>query len=392
MAEVKFEPVLFIAWGDRENMLGPHFETAGQQALMMAPGKRLRPLPVILRLDANNGIHILDGAGSAILSFSFNGDFSRKTNTGVTANATVIDFLPGSNWYILLYRMDNGQYVVRKTDDTGAVLWTTPVAQENVSPGKIVLANGKIFISSQSDPHTLFEMAAGNGNTFDKKQLEQPMARPFGITSGEIISATYFPDLQRRGIAIYEPATGTESKTVCAKELYGPLSSAIGADDEKNCYLFSSNATNSAHGLLKIDTTGHILNQINFPMFSTGKDHELITITTDGNQLKIVRSASPGKEQTVQVSEEMREYLPGRMNIVGLEQDQLVIDLLGKQGGFEKRVLAGPDGKWIKEMPVAEETVIAHVPSYVNWAVSGNGMLYFPFCNEHGIMVIKTKI
>src|SRR5690606_22279204 len=121
-----------------------------------------------------------------------------------------------------------------KINDSGIVLWTRYMEDEIPSPDKLTFSNGRLYIFSQLNINTLLEISILNSDIIEKRMMPESMIRSFGTATGELVGTIYSPDIRRRGITIYSAENQTQTKSICTKEIYGPLASNIGADNEKN--------------------------------------------------------------------------------------------------------------------------------------------------------------
>lgn len=238
------EPTLFIRWGTGPDEATPRLSDSAAGGLQVDRQVRRQIAPLRLRLDPAGGYHVHSPGDGAVLAFDPQGRFVAK----VALAGDVVDLAVTADRYVALVDEGRGRAVLAIGRDQPSG-WR---AEVDDGVDRLVAAGDAIFLSRSLAPTALDELDAATGAKRGTRALGHDAIDPVAAPDGTIVAATYFDSARRRGVLVFDPASGRTAVAAADAELYGTLLGAIGATAAHELVVYGPTRSDAAAAIFTL--------------------------------------------------------------------------------------------------------------------------------------------
>ncbi len=334
---------------------------------------------------------ILEAGGAAIVGL--NGDNNTTFRTQLDQGGRILDFIALKDSYLLLRKQK--EIFIERVEMDGAMQWSRFLSDDDLKDADQLLWNGqRLFVTSGRSQADLLEIDPGTGNTI-KKIVRDAGGKPSVLIAGDrVLTVAYFPEARKRGISIYDLNTGEEDARPFDNQWYGPLATAIGADDQNRVTMFTIPAFGAETGLLRLDGEGKLDNKWRTIGFATGTDHKAIySGNVRDNKLTVQRWQSKSMEISWEIPVDLLKEAPkGRFEYAGPDASQShQFYFRDDMGYYHSALSCGSDGK-VEVRKFAEGEIITRMQPASTWLVQSDGAVLIPVTSAKGLSILRIEI
>ena len=377
------EPTLFIHWGTGPDQATPRYSELVAGGLQARPPNRRRVQPLRLRLDAAGGYHVHSPGDGAILSFDAHTRFVAKV--ALPAAGDVLDFAVGPLAYLALFDTGGGRALVA-VDRAGTASWRRADLDADVD--RVVLTQSGLFLSASLQPGSLLELEAATGATRRRHALPHEAIDPVAAPDGVLVAATYLPDLRRRGVLTYDPATGQTAIAAAGPELYATLLGVVGTTAAHELVIHGPTRSDPQTSLFIVGPDAQVRRHVGLDAILAPAPGE-ITVGRFVDATLVLDGKRPGLPATVALPDAMRSVAPERLDLVEVGPRRIVFDVRAPDGvTAERQALDVTSGQ---TAPVATGHAPVLIPGMqppTTWQVAGDGRVLIPVVSEAGLAIV----
>lgn len=417
------ELIVSVPWGNDIQQIYPKLIDYPNFGEMSPEQQRKIYAPLRMKLDAEEGIHILNngnrdiqnGENIFITHFTSSGNVQGKTplpkNQPRITNRRIIDFVvdQGLNCYLLekfnLDKVDHNR--LTKLNITGEIIWQR-VGNYSSSVNKFDEMNGdfnkflidhksNLYLTSNTHPQLIAQIQPKSGNVAKIYSLRNGSNKVFINGQSNILSTVYFPEQNKRGLYMFDFESGEEKTTIGGDELYGLLLYPFGIDNQLNCYVYQLADDTNLPAIVQISLAGKIIHrEIIKDLVVRPDDNTIFTHYIHNNTIEIVGYAPDGKVK--QWSWKLpNDYSSDETNNYKLikvdEENKFYIFTGDKPGYLGKLLIFSENGNLEKEIypPPNLLSLESSVQSFIYWQVDSEGRIYFPITDPSGFKVVRLN-
>jgi hypothetical protein len=214
--------------------------------------------------------------------------------------------------------------------------------------------------------------------------------RPFAAPDGALVSATYFPKENRRGVLVYQPEGGRESAAVADAVLYGPLTQAIGTNAAHDLYVFGQGLNEAWPSLIAVGADAKERKRVALAaLLVAGPGRPVISAHFAGSELQLSLNGQPKR---VELPARLREHLPSRLVLVDADAERAVFDLRDQVGYSADRVALRFATGALEEVSTGGAALVPGLQSVETWQVGADGRVYAVVTSEEGVTVVVIEL
>jgi hypothetical protein len=384
-----FQQVMFVKWGSGADEATPRYEEVVAGGRQSRAANRKLVAPLTLRLDQQGRFHLYSPGDGAILARQH----AVVGRTSLDASdSEAIDFAPSTDGYHVLFRDPARAALLVSIDRSGAVRWRrNDLASE---PDRVVLTPSGLFVGGRLTPESWLQIDAETGSTIGRLELTHVAMRPFIAPDGALVSATYFPELRRRGVLVVDPNTRRETAAVADKQLYGPLTRAFGTDAAHALYLFGQAAEQTSSSVLVIGSDAKLQHSLPLDaLFAPGPGRPVVAARFVGSEIHLLGLHGAKSTEQVALPARLRDLMPERLTLIAADRRQLVFDLRDELGFAADRVTLDRVTGAIEPVGTADDcALVPGMQPIETWDVSAEGAVHVPVVSEEGLSVVRIDL
>jgi hypothetical protein len=422
--QFSLEVFVTAPWGDGLEAIPEVLEDYPAFGEMSPAQMRRVRAPVRIRLDTAGGLHALADAparaGVDVFVYHFDATGQLRGRTRILQLAAtearttrIADYAVAADGSVyLLERIQPGgtspeQNRLRKLNCAGETQWvrTGLSSNEQFDPhtltGRItaLLIDGRsrLYLAALNPSGTISEIDVASGGTARVHAAAIVGGDVFMNERGIAYYIAYFPESRRRGIAVFDPASGHLRPTVFGSDAYGWLTYPLGVDTSSNVYAWkdASVARVSPDGRIEVLAT---INGV-----TLGSDGVVISsrlVMRDDHSLTVeVERRDPGSwsgtganRSALHLPEDLGARPGGDWRLIHVDKNGRYFVFGGEAPGNAGRVLVySHDGRFEKITPThsALLTLESRIENHRLWTVDGRGRIYLPMTDGRGFKVLR---
>jgi hypothetical protein len=417
--DYRLELFVTVPWGDGPGAIPIALRDHPPFGEMSMEQMRKVRAPVRIRLGARGGLHILPVEGSGhsagfIYHVDASGDLVGRTRIdrgelSSEDDSTTVDYVvdgKGDCYLLEQLRLQNPIRMrnrLRKLSATGNVLWSRegPSTDDSFDVGELkgnfqrlwMDEDSRLLLPATEHAGVIAEIDPETG-AVSRLHASAIFSRiAFLGARDQVVYVLYFPDIDRRGIGVFDIGSQNLTRVVGDPELYRWLVFPFGADGKSNLYAWRDSMIARIAPDGRIDVLGALENiavgptgDIVYSSLLRSKEagvsalhvtsHERHGQTSDCElSLPETTGQSPGEWKLIHIDERQRYYVFG-----GEEPGKAGTLLIYSDQGVLVETLSPPP-----ELLRFESTL--ERPSF--WDVDRHGRIYMPVVDSQGLKVIR---
>lgn len=377
------EPTLFIHWGTGSDQAAPRYVEPVAGGLQTRPPNRRRVQPLRLRLDATGGYHVHSPGDGAILAFDAHARFAAKVP--LPAAGDVLDFAVGPHVYVVLFDTGGGRALVA-IDRAGTATWIRSDLDADVD--RVVLTRSRLFLAASLRPGNLFELDAATGAPRRRHALPHEAIDPVAALDGVLVAATYLPDLRRRGILTYDPATGQTAIAAAGPDLYATLLGVVGTTTAHELVIYGSTRGDPRMVLFTLGPDAQVHRRVGLDAILAPAPGE-VTVARYENGTLVLDGKRPGLPATIALPDALRSVAPERIGLVEVDPRRIVFDVRDPDNFIaERQALDVATGQTSPVATGATGVLIPGMQPRTTWQVAADGRVLIPVISAAGLAIV----
>ncbi|TDE90396.1 hypothetical protein EXU48_18270 [Occultella glacieicola] len=353
------ELVAVVPWDDEHTGVTSSFTDHPAHSWRVPEHTRRARSPVRLRLDRDGGFHLL-GDDPSVLHLDGTG-----TPVGRTPVAgRILDYVCDPAGGVVLIEGADDEPRLRALAGDGSERWSVGGRFT-----KVLATGDRLYV--HGDPGTLeVDPTTGAAGPI----LPVRGGEPFG-GGGKLVSVTFDDASQRRGVAVFDPATGESTEFTGGADHYPWLVDPFGADGRARLFVWWDGR------IARVPVTGEI--------------DALGAVDGIAVRDRTVFTSHGAGEHVVVQGNGMQARLPvAGLRLVGVDADSRVY-LLGGEGpgsAGELRVYAA-DGHLESSGPPPEDlaAIGSRMPVHTAWQVDHEGRVTIPVGTPGGVALVRLR-
>lgn len=378
-----FEPLLFIRWGAAPDEATPRYSEIVAGGLQARPPDRRRVEPLRLRLDAAGGYHLHSPGDGAILAFDAQRRFAGRVK--LPAAGELRDLAAGPAAYVALVDEAGGRALIA-FDRAGAAVWRRTDLEAGAD--RLVLARSGLFVAASTRPGALIEIDPATGETRRRHELPHEAIDPVAAPDGAIVAAAYFPEERRRGVLVYEPATGKAAASAAGPELYGTLLGVIGATAAHELIVHGPLRGDPRAWLFTIGPDAQVRRRIGLDALLAPQPGDVVA-GRFGDGALVLDGKGAGLPATILLPEALRSISVERLTLVEADPRRIVVDVRNPDGvTAERRALDAATGQLAPVVTGGAPALVPGMQPRATWQVAADGRVLVPVVSEAGLAIV----